>query len=562
MNLLANDVTPIIPIRGSISASGDLSPLSYIAGVLVGNPDVYIRMGRGNEQRILSADRVLKELAREPLILGPKEGLGLINGTAECTSVATLALWQANQIAVLSQVSTAMAVEALRGRAESFHPFIAKARPHPGQTQAAHDIYAFLGGSKLVKPFDNQHGTTQNEDREHATMTAVSHNTLAQDRYSTRTASQWIGPQLEDLLLAHQQISVELNSTTDNPLVDATGEFRCFNGGNFQAVSITSAMEKARSALQMLGKMMFAQCIEIINPAFNNGLPPNLAPDDPSLSFTCKGIDISMAAYMSELAFLANTVSTHVQSAEMHNQAINSLALISASKTMEAVDVLSMMSASFLFVLCQALDLRVLQEKFFHEAQAKLQAITADIFQNHCYNNHSAAKSRELGDELWKNISQSWGITGTSDLQERCEKAVAATAVVLLNGWAGGRFNTEHHVPSSHLLILCWQERVKAMLEQTYNEVRQVMFEEHAQVTPAYLGLASKKMYAFIRGELGVPMHRGLADGPTFNDTEGRKKLTVGSWVSMIFEALNDGRLHQPLMECLKEIAEVPNGVC
>ena len=228
---------------------------------------------------------------------------------------------------------------------------------------------------------------------------------------------------------------------------------------------------------------------------------------------------------------------------------------------MEAVDIMSMMSASYLFVLCQALDLRVLQEEFFHEAHAKLQKITADVFQDHCYNIHGAAKSKELGHELWRSISQSWAFTGTSDVQEKCEKAIADTAPVLLQGWIGGRFNTENHVSSTHLLILRWQEEVKAMLKQTYDEVRERMFKEHTQITLEYLGLASKKTYTFIREELGVPMHRGLADAPTFGDTEGRKKLTVGSWVSIIFEALKDGRLYRPLMECLGEVAELPNGV-
>ena len=100
------------------------------------------------------------------------------------------------------------------------------------------------------------------------------------------------------------------------------------------------------------------------------------------------------------------------------------------------------------------------------------------------------------------------------------------------------------------------------MLKETYDMVRKSMFGEHSQITPAYLGLASKKMYSFVRGELGIPMHRGLVDGPTFNDTGCRRKLTVGSWVSIIFEALKDGRLHGPLMECLREVAEMPNGVC
>lgn len=87
-------------------------------------------------------------------------------------------------------------------------------------------------------------------------------------------------------------------------------------------MAVTNAMEKTRIALHHLGKILFAQSTEMLNPAFNRGLPPNVASTDPSLNYYGKGIDIATAAYVSELGYLANPVSTHIQSAEMHNQAI------------------------------------------------------------------------------------------------------------------------------------------------------------------------------------------------------------------------------------------------
>lgn len=106
---------------------------------------------------------------------------------------------------------------------------------------------------------------------------------------------------------------------SDNPLVDVEAK-EVYYGANFQAAAITSAMEKTRTALQMLGKLSFAQSSEMIDPKLNNELPTNLAADEPSTSFTMKGVDVNMAAYMSELGFLANPVSSHIQTAEMHNQ--------------------------------------------------------------------------------------------------------------------------------------------------------------------------------------------------------------------------------------------------
>ncbi|XP_014561721.1 hypothetical protein COCVIDRAFT_59611, partial [Bipolaris victoriae FI3] len=124
-------------------------------------------------------------------------------------------------------------------------------------------------------------------------------------------------------------------------------------GANFQAASVTAATEKVRLSLQSIGKMLFSQVSEMINHDLSNGLPPNLAADDPSVSFCLKGLDANTAAYTSELGFLANPVSNHVQSAEMHNQSINSLGLLSARQTFAAIECLSMIVANALYTACQ-----------------------------------------------------------------------------------------------------------------------------------------------------------------------------------------------------------------
>ncbi|KAK8127391.1 hypothetical protein PG984_008499 [Apiospora sp. TS-2023a] len=348
--LLNKDVVPCIPLRGSISASGDLSPLSYVGAVMQGKPSAMVfagsRTSEYDERRPTRSDVALANASITPITIAPKEGLAIVNGTAVSAGVAALALHESMNLAALSQVLTAMSVEALTGSADSFHPFIAKARPHPGQIDSARNIYSFLSGSKLA----TSHLTPNSGE-------------LCQDRYSIRTASQWMGPILENLQLAFSQITVELNSVTDNPLIDTSvpgGQIH--HGGNFQARAITSAVEKLRQDLQGMGRMLFAQCTELINPATNRGLPPNLcAPKDgPARSFLFKGVDIMIAALVSELGFLANPVGTHVMTAEMGNQGLNSMALVSARYTLTAADVLAQMAAAHLVALCQALDLRAM----------------------------------------------------------------------------------------------------------------------------------------------------------------------------------------------------------
>lgn len=212
--ILEAGITPQVPIKGSISASGDLSPLSYIGGVLQGKPgiNVWVRNSKG-ERLLKRADVALAEKSIEPVTLAAKEGLALVNGTAVSCGVGSLALHDAFGQVALSQVLTAMSVEALLGTDESFDPFFGEVRPHPGQIEVAQNIHAFLSESSLVQHSDTGEGE------------------LRQDRYSVRTASQWVGPVLEDLHLAHQQLTIEMNSTTDNPLINNHQDGKMMHGG-------------------------------------------------------------------------------------------------------------------------------------------------------------------------------------------------------------------------------------------------------------------------------------------------------------------------------------------
>lgn len=526
--LLQNNLTPIVPLRGSISASGDLSPLSYIAGAITGNPDIYFQSPAG----IISAQEALRDINIEPIILGPKEGLGLMNGTAVSAAVASLAIYEAHHLAILSHVLTAMAVEALVGTVGSFDPFIASIRPHRGQVESARTVHQFLQGSRLAQGFDFDEDVRQSAGG------------LYQDRYALRTASQWIGPQIEDLLLAHEQITTELNSTTDNPLVNVLNQ-AIHHGGNFQAASLTSAMEKTRLGLQMLGKLLFAQSSEMLNPMLSHGLPTNLVADEPSKSFTMKGVDIGMAAYMSELAFLANPVSSHVQSAEMHNQSINSLALISGRYTMQSVELVSLMSVSHLYVVCQALDLRVLELTFFDNLDPAMHAVNHDILNRHL----PPAALDAFGAELNTHIRTMWRSTSNKDTSERCSFIVDMAISILTRYLMQSPQGSLQEATSS---IETWTARATSVLAETYKATKTTFFIH--QNTADYLGQASQLMYCYVRQTLGVPFHKGLEDNPSPKEplsADGRRKQTIGSWIGIIYDSLRNGDLHEPLMECL-----------
>lgn len=133
IDLLRNDLIPRVPVHGSISASGDLCPLSYIAGSIQGKRHITVLYGQ--DRRLTTADVAFAEANLRPVSLAAKEGLALVNGTAFSSGVGALVMHDVFGLCALAQVLTAMSVESLGGTAESFHPFLAAVRPHLGQVK-------------------------------------------------------------------------------------------------------------------------------------------------------------------------------------------------------------------------------------------------------------------------------------------------------------------------------------------------------------------------------------------------------------------------------------------
>lgn len=511
VGLLEKDIVPRIPLRGSISASGDLMPLAYLAGTLQGEQSVAV--WSGSSRRIVTAAVALQESPLEPLKLLPKEGLAIINGTAVSTGVAALVMHDVNCLAVLSQILTAMSTEALCGCRESFDAFFSAVRPHAGQAEAARNIWGFLDASKLVLENDG-----------------LKPGSLRQDRYGIRTAPQWLGPVLEDLLLATRQVTSECNSVTDNPLFDPVRE-RFVHGGNFQAKAVTSAMEKSRMALQAMGQMLFAQCTELINPKLNRGLPPNLVADEPSQSYLMKPVDIMVAGYQSELSFLSNSVGSHVQSAEMSNQSINSLALIAARYTHVSADVLSHLVSAHLFALCQALDLRVVDIKFREALKPPFEARTADAFAR-----FYPEKVDGLCHQLWVELITRLDETTTMDSVPRFAAVFCSLQSTVLSTF-GSSLEYGPHMKS-------WVKDCSEMAFQLFHANIE-SYSNHPDATP-FLGLASGQMYNCVRKALGVPF--------ITMDQEMVEDKGIGSYITNIYQAIQTGRLFAPVMEILRAV--------
>jgi phenylalanine ammonia-lyase len=530
VKFIQSELVPIVPVRGSVSASGDLTPLAYVAGALAGSPSVRVWSGKGISRVPKDSDKALIDASLMPIKFGPKEVISMVNGTAFSAGAGALALHHAHGFAILTDIITAMSVEALRGTAESFSEFFGQVRPHTGQIESSKNIRYCLKGS-LMLPGVKWDGWV-----------------LRQDRYSTRTASQWIGPCLEELLQCHTQIITECNSTTDNPLVDASNG-HILHGGNFQAMAVTSAMEKVRSSLQIFGRMIFSQITEIINPTLNNGLPSNLTVDEPSLDYLMKGVDVHMAAYTSELGYLAGRMTPHTMSAEMHNQAINSLALLSTRYTFDAIETFTALVSTALVALCQALDIRAINQWFFTKYESQFSTEVSPLVDLLWQENLPSVEKDSITKALWIQFQVCLAQAGNLDTEPRFEAAVGGVlgkAYTLASKLSqpSERVDSTYQIHDTLRVLakssrLCWLS---------------VRDAHSPKNTFQLLGSGSRELYRFIRQDLGIPLLRNIPSddfqGPFFQGTLAQDN--IGTFITRVAVAVRDGRLFVPVMSVLR----------
>lgn len=381
---------------------------------------------------------------------------------------------------------------------------------------------------------------------------------------------------------------------TDNPLVTLEGDF--LHGGNFQAKAVTSAMEKTRQGIQGIGRMLFSQCTELINPTTNRGLPPNLVAEDPNITFIFKGTDLNIAALTAELGFLANPVN-HVQTAEMGNQSLNSLALISARYTHTANDVLSQLMAAHLIAVCQAFDLRALHIQFLAMYQVpfielvdkyygKVNGLdtsssspqSASILLPDLSLNPSnpsglssdasslpnisigteptrspkTAAIRDLSHLLWLQLLKSFDTTTNLDAEERFPAIAKSLRSIILDHPS---FNTGSKFVSQ---LEMFTQELSVSLKDVWCNHRDA-YLLHGDATPV-LGKASRAIYTFLRHTLRVPL---LATKklmtPTAEELDhglgyhGTQAPTVGSYTSVVYRALKNGALAKVAMDVLAD---------
>ena len=327
--LIKHRVLPFIPSEGSVGASGDLTPLSYVAAALIGERDV-----RFAGQRRPAAE-VLDELAIAPLTLAPKEGLAIMNGTAVMTALACLAWQRADYLTRLCCRLSALASVALRGNRGHFDPRLFAAKPHAGQNEAAAWIFADLHES------ENQV-------------------IRLQDRYSIRCAPHVIGVARDALGWMRRDIENELNSANDNPLIDGDAEL-VLHGGHFYGGHIAFAMDALKTAVANLADLMDRQLALLVDSKFNHGLPQNLSGsvgDRASINHGFKAVQIGSSAWTAEALKLTMPASVFSRSTECHNQDKVSLGTIAARDCLRVLELTEQVAAALTLAAVQGVTLR------------------------------------------------------------------------------------------------------------------------------------------------------------------------------------------------------------
>ena len=249
--LLEHDAMPLIPAQGSVGASGDLAPLAHMTAALMGRGSIDVAGA------VMPAGDALNRLGMEPLQLGPKEGLALINGTQASTAIALDALFTGERVFAAAVAAGALSVDALKGSVKPFDPRISELRGQPGQIRVAAAIRELLEGSGIVAS--------------HARCGKV------QDPYSFRCQPQVMGAALDLLENAARTLTIEAGAVTDNPIL-FPDEDVAISGGNFHAQPVAFAADTIAMALCEVGSISERRTAVLIDPKMS-GLPPFLTED-------------------------------------------------------------------------------------------------------------------------------------------------------------------------------------------------------------------------------------------------------------------------------------------
>lgn len=348
--LVGKAVLPRIPAEGSVGASGDLTPLSYIAALLVGEREASL------DGEVVSAAVAHERVGLTPLELAPKESLSIMNGTSVMAGLACLGYKRALRLARWSASITAMAQRAMQGNPSHFDDRLFVAKPHPGQR-----LYAtWVRDDMQADPADAP--------------------ARIQDRYSIRCSPHVVGVLLDFAPTARRFIEIEVNGANDNPLIDPeTGD--ALHGGNFYGGHIAFVCDALKNAVANVADLLDRQMLLLCDPGQSNALPENLVGiEGPGRSahHGFKAMQIATSALAAEALKLTMPASVFSRSTEAHNQDKVSMGTIASRDLLRILELSETVAAMLTLAVCQAVELRGL-ERCGPRAAAMHAAVRAHI---------------------------------------------------------------------------------------------------------------------------------------------------------------------------------------
>ncbi|HEY6230423.1 MAG TPA: histidine ammonia-lyase [Pyrinomonadaceae bacterium] len=331
VNMLARGVTPVIPEKGSVGASGDLAPLAHLALAAIGEGEAFYEGER------LPGRVALERAGIRPLQLEVKEGLALLNGTQAMGAVGALALHRAERVTRLADVAGAMSLEALKGTPVAFDERIHAARPHAGQIAVAAHLRSLLEGSEI------RQSHLRNDPR-------------VQDAYSLRCMPQVHGAVRDALKHARAIVETETGSATDNPLVfSESGDV--LSGGNFHGAPLALAFDYAAIALTDLISITERRIDRTVNPDANEDLPPFLTLQAGTSSGFMM-LQVTAVALLNEAKILAHPASIDNVPTDGGKEDHVSMGMTAATKLRALVNLAELTTAIELITAAEGLEFR------------------------------------------------------------------------------------------------------------------------------------------------------------------------------------------------------------
>ena len=331
LDLLNGGIHPVVPEIGSVGASGDLAPLAHVALALIGEG----RAEAGGE--VAATSELLRRAGIPPLELAEKEGLALVNGTQAVTGIGALALQRFGRCLDTADVAGATTLEGLRGTPDAFRAEIHAARPHPGQIASARRLWALLEGSEIRE--SHRVGDPR-----------------VQDAYSLRCMPQVHGAAREAHAYAHRILTIEANSTTDNPLVfgGEVAQGRVLSGGNFHAQIVAQCLDLVAIAAADLASISERRIDRLLNPDLS-GLPAFLTPE-PGIRSGLMIAQVVAADALGEMRVLATPASIDSVSTSASQEDHVSMGMAAARKVRRSVLLLETVLAVEMVCGAQAVE--------------------------------------------------------------------------------------------------------------------------------------------------------------------------------------------------------------